>query len=55
MVALLPEAKLAIVLLSNKAAEGAQDTLRALSARIVEQLRPEPVSSPPADAQPPSR
>jgi CubicO group peptidase (beta-lactamase class C family) len=55
MVALLPEAKLSIVLLSNKAAEGAQDTLRALSARIVEQLRPEPVSSPPADAQPPSR
>jgi len=52
MVALLPEAKLAIVLLSNKAAEGAQDTLRALSAEIVEQLRPEPLSPPPADARP---
>jgi len=55
MVALLPEAKLAIVLLSNKAAEGAQDTLRALSAKIVEQLRPEPVSPPPADVPQPSR
>ena len=55
MVALLPEAKLAIVLLSNKAAEGAQDTLRVLSAEIVERLRPEPVSPQPADAQPPSR
>jgi len=55
MVALLPEAKLAIVLLSNKAAEGAQDTLRALSAKIVEQLRPEPVSPPPAAVPPPSR
>jgi CubicO group peptidase (beta-lactamase class C family) len=52
LVALLPEAKLAIVLLSNKAAEGAQDTLRALSAEIVEQLRPEPLSPPPADARP---
>jgi hypothetical protein len=55
MVALLPEAKLAIVLLSNKAAEGAQDTLRALSAKIVEQLRPEPVSPPPASVPPPAR
>ena len=55
LVALLPEAKLAIVLLSNKAAEGAQDTLRALSAKIVEQLRPEPVSPPPADVPQPSR
>ena len=56
MVALFPEAKLAIVLLSNKAAEGAQDTLRALSANIVEQLRPEPVSPPtPADAPPAAR
>jgi len=55
MVALLPEAKLALVLLSNKAAEGAQDTLRALSAKIVEQLRPEPVSPPPADVPPAAR
>jgi len=55
LVALLPEAKLAIVLLSNKAAEGAQDTLRALSAKIVEQLRPEPVSPPPADVPPAGR
>ena len=44
-----------VVLLSNKAAEGAQDTLRVLSAEIVERLRPEPVSPQPADAQPPSR
>jgi serine-type D-Ala-D-Ala carboxypeptidase/endopeptidase len=50
---LYPDAKLALVLLSNKAAEGAQDHLRALAAKMMEELRPEPISSPkPADVQP---
>ena len=50
---LYPDAKLALVLLSNKAAEGAQDHLRALAAKLVEELRPESISSPkPADVQP---
>jgi D-alanyl-D-alanine-carboxypeptidase/D-alanyl-D-alanine-endopeptidase len=45
---LYPEAKVAVVLLSNKAADGAQDSLRALSAKILELLRPEPLGvSPP--------
>jgi len=51
---LYPDAHLALVLLSNKAAEGAQDTLRALSARIVEVLRPT-MSPTPADAPPAGR
>jgi serine-type D-Ala-D-Ala carboxypeptidase/endopeptidase len=55
-VELYPEAKLAVVLLSNKAAEGAQESLRALSAKIVDELRPEPVTSPqPADVPPAGR
>jgi CubicO group peptidase (beta-lactamase class C family) len=55
-VELYPDAHLALVLLSNKAADGAQDTLRALSARIVEVLRPEALTSPtPADAPPAGR
>jgi len=45
-VELFPDEKLAVVLLSNRAADGAQETLRALSAKIVEQLRPEPISHP---------
>jgi CubicO group peptidase (beta-lactamase class C family) len=56
LVELYPEQKLAIVALSNKAAEGAQDNLRALTAKIVEELRPEPVTSPtPADVPPAGR
>jgi D-alanyl-D-alanine-carboxypeptidase/D-alanyl-D-alanine-endopeptidase len=60
---LYPEAGLAVVVLSNKAADGAQVSLRALSAKIVRLLRPEtpegvaavrpPLSS--ADAPPPAR
>lgn len=37
---LYPDAKLALVLLSNKAMDGAQESLRALSGRIVDLLRP---------------
>jgi D-alanyl-D-alanine-carboxypeptidase/D-alanyl-D-alanine-endopeptidase len=37
---LYPEAKLAVVLLTNKAADDAQESLRALSAKIIETLRP---------------
>ena len=56
VVELYPESKLAIVALSNKAAAGAQDSLRALTAKIVEELRPEPVTSPtPADVPPAAR
>ena len=40
---LYPEAKLAVVVLANKNADGAQESLRALSARIVRLLRPTPV------------
>jgi hypothetical protein len=42
-------------LLSNKAADGAQESLRALSAKIVEVLRPEPISPTPADVPPAAR
>ena len=38
---LYPEAKVAVVILSNKAADGAQDSLRAMSAKIVGLLRPD--------------
>lgn len=56
LVELYPEARLAIVALSNKEAEGAQGGLRALTAKIVEELRPEPAVSPtPADVPPPAR
>ncbi|HEX6395893.1 MAG TPA: serine hydrolase domain-containing protein [Steroidobacteraceae bacterium] len=54
LVELYPEQKLAIVALSNKAAEGAQDNLRALTAKIVEELRPEPVTSPTPAGVPPA-
>ncbi|MES1263003.1 MAG: serine hydrolase domain-containing protein, partial [Peristeroidobacter soli] len=37
---LYPEARVAVVLLSNKSADGAQGALRALSAKIVDQVTP---------------
>jgi D-alanyl-D-alanine-carboxypeptidase/D-alanyl-D-alanine-endopeptidase len=43
---LYPEAKVAVVLLSNKSADGAQESLRALSARIIALLRPEELRPP---------
>ena len=55
---LYPDAKLATVLLSNKAADGAQESLRALSAKIVEALRPDGLTSPsswPAASRPAGR
>ena len=56
VIELYPDAKLALVLLANKAAAGAQDGLRALAAKMVEELRPEAISRPkPADAPPPGR
>jgi len=54
LVELYPDQRLAIVVLSNKAAEGAQDNLRALTAKIVEELRPEPVTSPTRADVPPA-
>jgi serine-type D-Ala-D-Ala carboxypeptidase/endopeptidase len=51
-----PDAHVAVVLLSNKAADGAQDSLRALSAKILDLLRPEELTSPqPADVPSPAR
>jgi CubicO group peptidase (beta-lactamase class C family) len=54
---LYPEAQLALVLLTNKNADGAQESLRTLSARIVETLKPGSLTSPSssADAPPPDR
>jgi hypothetical protein len=54
---LYPDAQLALVLLTNKNADGAQESLRALSARIVETLKPGSLTSPSssADAPPPDR
>jgi len=53
---LYPDAGIALVLLSNKAADDAQDSLRALSAKILDVLRPEVSPSPaPADAPPGAR
>ena len=43
---LYPDAGVAIVLLSNKAADGAQDSLRALSANIVELVAPVELKAP---------
>jgi D-alanyl-D-alanine-carboxypeptidase/D-alanyl-D-alanine-endopeptidase len=43
---LYPDAGIAIVLLSNKAADGAQDSLRALSANIVELVAPAELKAP---------
>lgn len=55
-VELYPDEHLALVLLSNKAADSAQDSLRALSAKIVDVLRPEPLTNPtPADVPPAAR
>ena len=51
---LFPDAQLALVLLSNRAADGAQESLRALSAKIVDELRPEPVSRPQPAGVPPA-
>ncbi len=44
---LYPDSKIALVLLANKAADGAQETLRALSAKIVSLARPEAPAAPP--------
>jgi D-alanyl-D-alanine-carboxypeptidase/D-alanyl-D-alanine-endopeptidase len=54
---LYPDAQIALVLLANKNADGAQESLRTLSARIVELLKPESLTSPSssADAPPPDR
>jgi CubicO group peptidase (beta-lactamase class C family) len=53
-VELYPDARLALVLLSNKSTEGAQDSLRALAAKMVEELRPEPITSPTPTGVPPA-
>jgi hypothetical protein len=47
---LYPDAKLAVVLLSNKNTEGAQASLRALSANIAALARPGSVSQQPSSA-----
>ena len=52
---LYPDARLAVVLLSNKATDGAQDSLRALSARIVAVMRPATTPTSSAGAPPPGR
>jgi serine-type D-Ala-D-Ala carboxypeptidase/endopeptidase len=55
---LYPDARVAVVLLANKAADDAQDTLRAMSAKIVELVAPGGAISPPpssAGAPPPGR
>jgi hypothetical protein len=55
---LYPDARVAVVLLSNKAADGAQETLRAMSAKIVELVAPAGAVSPSpssAGAPPPGR
>jgi serine-type D-Ala-D-Ala carboxypeptidase/endopeptidase len=49
---LFPDKKIAVVLLSNKAAAGAQESLRALSAKIVGLLRPAAEGG--AEVSPPS-
>jgi serine-type D-Ala-D-Ala carboxypeptidase/endopeptidase len=54
VVELYPDLHLALVLLSNKAADGAQDNLRALSAKIVDVLRPN-LDPRPADVPPAAR
>jgi serine-type D-Ala-D-Ala carboxypeptidase/endopeptidase len=55
---LYPDAGVAVVLLSNKAADGAQETLRALSAKIVDLMAPDGAISPrpsSTDVPPPDR
>jgi D-alanyl-D-alanine-carboxypeptidase/D-alanyl-D-alanine-endopeptidase len=51
---LYPDAKIALVLLANKATDGAQESLRALSGRIVALLRPATLTSS-AGVPPPGR
>jgi D-alanyl-D-alanine-carboxypeptidase/D-alanyl-D-alanine-endopeptidase len=50
---LYPEAGVAVVLLSNKAADGAQETLRAMSAKIVELVAPGVINPQPSSADAP--
>jgi len=49
---LYPEARVAIVLLANKAADGAQATLRAMSAKIVELAAPVKLATPDSSVSP---
>jgi D-alanyl-D-alanine-carboxypeptidase/D-alanyl-D-alanine-endopeptidase len=49
--ALYPASKVAVVLLSNRAADDAQETLRTLSANIVDLLRPGENLSPPSSSE----
>ena len=51
---LYPEARVAVVLLSNKAADGAQASLRALSAKLVLLVAPPGPATPPGDVSPSS-
>jgi CubicO group peptidase (beta-lactamase class C family) len=51
---LYPEARVAVVLLSNKAADGAQASLRALSAKLVQVVAPPGPATPPGDVSPSS-
>ena len=51
---LYPEARVAVVLLSNKAADGAQASLRALSAKLVQVVAPPGPAAPPGGVSPPS-
>jgi len=54
VVDLYPDAGLALVLLSNKDVDGAQDSLRAVSVKIAEALRPAGAFSPKPAADPPA-
>ena len=49
---LYPDAKVAVVLLSNKAADDAQETLRAMSAKIVELAAPAKPAAPAGTVSP---
>jgi hypothetical protein len=49
---LYPDAKVAVVLLSNKAADGAQESLRAMSAKIVQLVAPVELVAPEKPAAP---
>ena len=51
---LYPDARVAVVLLANKAADDAQATLRVMSAKIVELAAPAGPASPAGDISPPS-
>jgi len=55
VVDLYPDAGIALVLLSNKNSDGAQDSLRALSVKITEALRPGAISATPAGDPPAAR